>query len=88
MKSVIGDVREGVPRNVNKIEFAFHVFGHVAYIACQFFPDIFFERCSMPLAHFLDLRVQVPGERQSVGSPTAEGVRVDSCDWNPLGCGI
>ena len=88
VECILGDVSEGILCNVDEIEVAFHVSGHVARVACQFLPDVLLECCPTPPAHLLDLRVRVPGERQRVHAPTAERMHVDPCDWDPLGCRV
>ena len=45
---------------INELEVAFHVGGHAFGVACELFADVFFEGCSPPTPHFLNLGVRVP----------------------------
>ena len=62
VERVVGDVCESIPSDVDEIKLAFHVSGHVACVARQFLPDIFFEGSPAPSAHLLDLDIGVSAE--------------------------
>jgi hypothetical protein len=59
VEGVVRYLRECIFRDVDEIEFSFHVLRHPPGITCQFFPDVLFERGPAPSSHFLDLCVRV-----------------------------
>ena len=76
-----GDIMKNPSSNIDKIEFSFHVLGHSVRETMELFADILCESCTSPTSHFLDFSIRIAGQRQSIGSPTTQGVCIDASDW-------
>ena len=75
-------------RNVDKAKLSAHLCRHAFQKACELFADVLFEGRASPASHFLYFLVGVACERESVRATTAEGMCIDSINWNTLFCGV
>ena len=70
LKASACDIIVHVTSDVYKFEISLHLCGHSRGIACQFFPDVLFERCALPPALLLYLCVQVAGQCEGIDDAT------------------
>ena len=71
MEDISGDDCVDPSRDVDKVKFLFHVCGHSRGEARKLFPNVLFEHCTSPSAHFLYLSIGVSRKQESIGASTA-----------------
>ena len=57
-----GNIVISISGDINKVEAALHIGGHISGEARKLLPDILFECSAAPAAHLLNLRVRVSRE--------------------------
>jgi hypothetical protein len=80
-QELVGDSVECVASNIDEVHLPFHASRHSRRETSQFLANVFFEGCSPPPAHLLDLFFAPKRAGGNVGHRILVAGDVKRCDW-------